>query len=206
MRRLSGCTIKKRKYMKRTGILFSILMLSAGILFSQQVTAINYDGGSVVTELGYGVKVNAQSTLMRTWIVVNDSGCPIQLGRSGIKTVYGDREYNYIPEGSASANEKVTAIDIRFLLFDIFGNHIKTLACKQVKDIQRGMDIDLKNIGSWRALENEITELLTVVNFVAQVRTSSGIIWEYDAKLIDEELLKNKLKVSKNILEPSNEK
>ena len=189
--------------MKRVVLLFILVILSTVIVFSQKIKVTNYDGGSVVTELGYGIKVNAQSTLMRTWVVFNDSGCPIQLGRSGIKTVYGDREYNYIPEGSLSSKEKVAAIDIRFFLYDVFGDHIKTITCTQVTDIQSGTTFELKNIGGWRALENEISGLLTVVCFVAQVRTSIGIVWKFNAKLIDAELSKIKLMETNGFIEPS---
>jgi hypothetical protein len=189
--------------MKRVSLLFIIVLLSTVIVFSQKIKVTKYDGGSVVTELGFGVKVNAQSTLMRSWVVLNDSGCPIQLGPSGIKTIYGDREYNYIPEGSISTKEKVAAIDIRFLLYDVFGDHIKTITCIQVADIQTGNAIELKNIGSWRALENEISGLLTVVSFVAQVRTSTGIVWKFNTKLIDAELSKIKLMESNGFIEPS---
>ena len=189
--------------MKRVNLLFIMVILSTVIVYSQKIKVTDYDGGSVVTELGYGIKVNAQSTLMRSWVVFNDSGCPIQLGRSGIKTIYGDREYNFIPEGSISSNEKVAALDIRFLLYDIFGDHIKTIICTYVADIQTGVTIELKNIGGWRALENEISGLLTVVCFVAQVRTSTGIVWKFNTKLIDAELSKIKLMESNGFIEPS---
>lgn len=192
--------------MKRISILFISAILSTVVLYAQQITVNNYDGGSVVTELGHGIKVNAQSTLIRSWVVFNDSSCPVHLDRSGLKSIYGDREYNYIPEGNASVRENVTAFDVRFILYDVFGDHIKTLTCGQVKDIPTGAVIELKNLGSWRALEIEISGLLTIVSFVAQVRTSSGIIWKYDAKLINEELSKLKLKATNGILEPMKEK
>lgn len=201
MRHSLCCTIRKWKNMKRVSLLFIMVILSTVMVFSQKIKVTDYDGGSVVTELGYGIKVNAQSTLMRSWVVLNDSGCPIQLGRSGIKTIYGDREYNFIPEGSISSKEKVAAIDIRFLLYDIFGDHIKTIICTHVADIQTGASIELKNIGGWRALENEISGLLTVVSFVAQVRTSTGTVWKFNAKLIDAELSKIKLMESSGFIE-----
>jgi hypothetical protein len=202
MRHPLYCTFREWNTLKRLCLLCIIALLSTAAVFSQKIKVTNYDGGSVVTELGYGIKVNGQSTLMRSWVVLNDSGCPIQLGRSGIKTIYGDREYNYIPEVSISTKEKVAALDIRFLLYDVFGDHIKTILCTQVMDIQSGTTNELKNIGNWRALENEISGLLTVVSFVAQVRTSSGIAWKFNAKLIDAELSKIKLMESSGFIEP----
>ena len=192
--------------MRRIGKLFIFAILSTVVLFSQQIKVAKFDGGSVATDLGYGLKVNDQSTLIRSWIVLNDSGCPIQLFGSGIKTIFGDREYKYIPDGSAYAKETVTAFDIRFLLYDIFGNYIKTLTGKQVKDIQMGTTIELENIGNWRTWENEVSDLLTIVSFVAQVRSSSGVIWKCDTKLLSEELSKNKFKISNEYFEPSKEK
>lgn len=164
------------------------------------------DGGTVVTELGYGVKVNKNSSLRRTFITFNDPACPVQLNLSGIKTVYGDRSYSYKPVGTLTATEPISAIDVRFLLYDVFGDHIKTLGGTHLSDISPNNAFQLSEVGSWRAWENEVSELLTVVSFVAQVRTQSGKLWRYNDKVIGEELNRVRLKVSSGVLDLSKEK
>ena len=81
-------------------------------------------GGSVVTNLGYNIKVNDGSKLARTWFIVNDNICPIQLSGSGITTSYdsSDRNYAFNPYGRFEIKEEVAAFQVRFMLFDIWNN------------------------------------------------------------------------------------
>ncbi|GJQ22186.1 MAG: hypothetical protein HBSIN02_25410 [Bacteroidia bacterium] len=193
--------------MKKSTVLgFAISILISSHAVSQSIKVSTEDGGSVVTELGYGVKVNKNSTLRRSFITFNDPACPVQLNSAGIKTLYDDRSYSYKPVGTLNASEQVSAIDVRFLLYDVFGDHIKTLRGTYVGDVAPNNAFQLKDIGSWRAWENEVSELLTVVSFVAQVRTQSGKLWRYNEKAIGEEMSKVRLKVSSGVLDPTKEK
>ena len=71
-----------------------------------------------------------------------------------------------------------------------------------VQDIAVGETIQLGQKGSWRASENEVEELFTVVSFVAQVRTADGKVWRYDERAVTEQLQKIKLKLGSGGLEP----
>jgi hypothetical protein len=64
-------------------------------LWAQKLQSTISDGGSVVTDLGYNIKVNKNSSLHRSWVVLNDPGCPVQLNGAGIATAFGNREYSY---------------------------------------------------------------------------------------------------------------
>jgi len=180
-------------------------MFIGSVALAQPIKVTTADGGSVITELGYDIKINKNSTLRRAWVVLNDPGCPVQLINAGINTRYGDREYNYIPTGSAKVSAAISAMEIRYILYDIFGDHLKTLSGTEVSNAAVNAEISLKEMGRWRAWENEISELLTVVVFVAQVRTVDGKIWRYQDKPISEELNKIRLKVTTGVLEPTKE-
>ena len=180
-------------------------MFLGSATLAQTIKVKTTDGGSVVTELGYGIKVNENSTLRRAWVVLNDPSCPFQLINAGIYTEYGDREYNYVPTGIARASEAISALEVRFLLYNIFGDHIKTLSASVITDVVANSEILLNEIGRWRAWENEVSELLTVIVFIAQVRTADGKLWRYQDKLISEELNKIRLKVTTGVLEPNKE-
>jgi len=192
--------------MKRLVILLA--MVAGGYTTSANAQAIvvtSTDGGSVVTDLGYGIRVNKNSSLRRAWVTMNDPSCPVQLSGAGVTTGYGDREYNFIPAGSCEASESVSALEVRYLLYDVFGEHMKTLSGTDVSDRPANLAFPLKDSGEWRAWENEVSELLTVVTFIAQVRTTSGKVWRYQEKAIGGELAKMRLQLSAGMLEPGKE-
>ncbi|GIW44045.1 MAG: hypothetical protein KatS3mg077_1327 [Candidatus Binatia bacterium] len=195
---------------RRSILVLTFTLLSVPASLAQTINVTTADGGSVVTELGYGtgIKVNKNSSLRRSFVTFNDPACPVQLNSSGVTTQYDglNRSYYYRPLGTLTSNEPVSAIDVRFLLYDVFGDHIRTLGATYVGDIATNDAFQLGDIGSWRAWENEVRELYTIVSFVARVRTQSGKIWRYNEKVIGEELNKVRLKVSSGVLEPSKEK
>jgi hypothetical protein len=171
----------------------------------QPIQVSTADGGSVVTDLGYGIKVNKNSTLHRAWVTLNDPSSPVQLINAGVSAQYGDRGYNFVPTGSAKAVEAIAALEIRFLLYDVFGEHMKTLSATELIDIGANAELQLKETGRWRAWESQISQLLTVVAFVAHVRTADGKIWRYQDKPISEELNRIRLKVTSGVLDPTKE-
>ena len=183
-----------------------LFVLSATPAGAQTISSSITDGGSVVTDLGYNIKVNKGSSLHRSWVVLNDSGCPLQITGAGIRTEYGDRNYNFKPVGSAKPTVAITAFDLRFLLYDAFGEHMRTLSGTEIADVAAGSSYSLSEIGSWRAWENDVSQLLTVVAFVAQVRSSEGSIWRYNEKRLGEQLRKIQLRVTSGVLDPTKDK
>lgn len=193
--------------MKRLLVTFIVCILwNPQLINAQSIIVETADGGSVVTELGYDIKLNKNSTLHRSWVVLNDPTCPVQLYEAGINTRYGDREYNYVQVGTAETSESITALEVRYLLYDVFGEHMQTLSATKITELSANGSLALEDIGAWRAWENDVSNLLTVVAFVAQVRTGDGKIWRYQDKKIGEELNKIQLKVTIGTLDPSKEK
>ena len=175
---------------------------------SLQVT--DMDGGSVVTDLGYKIRVNDGSSLHRHWYILNDQGAPVSLSSVGVKTSYRSEsyggEYRFLPVGMATPTMPIQAVETRMMIFDIWGNHMKTLTGTQVRDFAAGAPIDLSKSGSWRTSENEVSEVLTVVSFVANVRKLDGTIWTCDVKKVFGEVQRIKVKLSESDLTPEREK
>jgi hypothetical protein len=165
-------------------------------------------GGSVVTNLGYGIQINKGSTLTRRWFVINDPSCPIRLSGTGINTVYESTSiggnYKYKAAGTASATEPVKALEVRFLLFDIWGEHMRTLSDTEISDLTG--QVVLKDTGSWNAWENDVSEMFTVVSFVSRARKPDGSVWEYDPASVIKEIEKIKISLTEKELAPEREK
>lgn len=195
--------------MVRSCLLASI-WVAIGI--SQPLLAENYlrlattDGGSVTTNLGYGIALNKNSSLHRQWFVINDTSCPISLGDAGVSTSFHDRDYMYKAAGTISAQEPIAAFEVRFMLFDVWGDHMKTLSGTELRDIPEATPFSLSEIGSWRAWENDATQYLTSVAYIAHVRTSDGRAWSYDSKALLRELDTVKLSLTQEQLEPDKRK
>ncbi len=82
---------------------------------------------------------------------------------------------------------------------------MKTLSGLEVTDVAAGANFSLADMGSWRAWESDVSELLTVVAFVAQVRSGDGKIWRYDANAVGERLKAIQLQATSGILDPTTE-
>ncbi len=159
------------------------------------------DGGTVSTTLGYGITVNKGSSLHRQWFVINDPSWPISLAAAGINTTYS-KEFSFAPTGNITAKEAISAFEVRFMIFDVWGNHMKTLSGTELRDIAAGSPFQLASTGSWRAWENDVSHYLTSVGFVAHVRTSAGKAWSADTKAVFHEVEAVKLKLTQEQLEP----
>lgn len=141
------------------------------------------------TDLAYGIAVNKGSTLQREWISVKPPGLPASLvGVPGITTVYEERnrtgDYVFKAEVDITVSEPISAIEILFVCFDLWGKPLKNLSLTEVKDMQPGSH---KLQGRWRAFENEVSEFYASIAYVNRIRTTSGRVIEADrTKVIDE--------------------
>ena len=153
------------------------------------VSTTKADGGSVTTMLSRGIAVNENSTLRREWVVVHDSELPVDIvGTPGVKTVYErggqytSGNYKYEAEYTISAAEPIAAVEVNFILFDVWGIRTKTLSATDVEDFAAGEhSLD----ASWRVFsENEVSEYYASVGYVAAVRTKAGVIFTADTAAV----------------------
>jgi hypothetical protein len=173
------------------------LVLAINIQTKAQIIMTRSEGSSVTTKLGYGIIVNKGSTLKREKIILNDSNCPVQLNDVGIETVFTDK-YSFNPSGNFTAKEPISAVEVVHILYDVFGEHIKTLSNSEINDIE-GIH-ELAKSGSWYASENNVSSYFICVSYIANVRTKNGQLWHCDFKAIKEHILKLKMEFNETYL------
>lgn len=82
------------------------------------------DGPFAVTIMG--VKINQGSSLQRESIVLNDPECPLTITSASLGFDYADRRFQYKASTAIQASQAVSAYEVRHVIFDIFGEHLKT--------------------------------------------------------------------------------
>jgi len=172
-------------------------MIFTSYLFSQ-ITVTKTEGSPVGAKLVYGKLVNDGSTLKREKMVLNDANCPIQLNDVGIETSYSDGSYYFKQNGSFTLKEPITAYELNYMIYDVFGEHIKTLSGTKVIDIERQQE--LSKTLSWYASGNDVEIYFICVAYVANVRTKNGQLWHYNYTGIKEQLDNLKISFEKDYL------
>lgn len=167
------------------------------------------DGGSVITDLGMNIRMNAGSSLRRRWFVLNEPNCPVTLLDAGVRTVYessagrGSEDYYYAAAGELQPGlTEARAVEVRFLLFDPWGRHMHTLTGTTIRDLSPGERFPLRH-SRWRAWENDVAELFTVVAFIANVRHGENSLWTYDGAQVRSAVETIKLEIGEESLKPS---
>ena len=156
-------------------IVATALAGATGNAIAQEV--IRASGGSIRTPLDYGNVVNDASTLEREWIVINIPEVPATLhDPTGVKTVYiTGGTYRYEAKFAFTAKEALVAVEIRFLVFDVWGKQSGLLSATYVEDIEKGAKVS--KIGKWSLYSaNEVQEHYASIGYVARARTKSGEI------------------------------
>lgn len=134
------------------------------------------DGGSITTDLGYGIAVNKGSSLRRLgYGIIDPSGPVTALREMTIRTQYKDRSYAFKCVGEAVFSKPIAAVEIVHLLFDVFGNHQRSLRNLSVKESPPGASLECD--GEWYASENDVSEYLTAISYVRTVRLNDGTLW-----------------------------
>jgi hypothetical protein len=164
------------------------------------------DGGSITTVLGLGIAVAKGSSLKREWIAVHDSTIPVAFdGTPGISTLYVSRqyggEYQYRTKITIGARDAVRALEIRFLTFDVWGEHVRTLSLEEVADIAPNSKKEI--IGEWALhSENDVEKHYASIAYIARVRLADGRVVEAPTESVIEEARKLSEKFTAAELEP----
>jgi len=171
------------------------------------VVVTRASGGSIRTPLGLGIVLDKDSSLVREWIAIHQAALPVRLlNTPGITTTYENGgqysrgAYEYSAKFSIEVNEPVTAVEIRFLTFDVWGGHSRTLTMTEVRDFAKGTTA-LQ--GTWSLYsENEASEFYASIAYVARVRTADGRVITADIAPVLEEARKFSAKFSEGDLDP----
>jgi hypothetical protein len=145
--------------------------------------------------------LNERSTLSRKAFILNDANCPVLIEELNATPEVG-KDWRMVLSGQIRARSAITAADIRFVLFDLFGSHLSTQQKVIVEDIGAD-DLALVYGLSWGTSEREVKVLHTTFAFVARVRLANGNVWKYDPLDVARALAKLQLRIDPARLEPS---
>ena len=110
-------------------------------------------------------------------------------------------------EIAGKTTKNIQALEVRYVIYDVFGEHMTTLSWELVADINENDSYDFLQVaGRWAISANDASQFLSSVAFVAEARTSDGKIWRYNPKAISDELLKIQSKAADIDLIPKREK
>ena len=169
-------------------------------------TVTRAGGGSITTVLGYGIAIAKDSSLNREWIVVHDPTVPVDLnGTPGVVTVYVSKQYGgdyrYRAKFTLTTAKAVRAAEVRFLTFDVWGQHVRSLSFEEVSDISAGATKDLT--AEWPLYsENDVEKHYASIGYVARARLDDGRVIEAPTETVVEEARKFSAKFSAEQLEP----
>lgn len=189
-------------------LLFTLILITA-IAQAQRVTTSS--GGSIRTDLGHGIILNKESALNRVWITIHDDGLPVAfMGAVGIKTTYAKGgsysagNYQYSSAYGLATKDATAAVEIRFLVFDIWGQHKRSLSATHIGDAGAGTTKQFDS--KWNLYsEHEASEHYASIAYVARVRTQDGRILAANTRHVIEQARKFSAQFSENDLTPKSE-
>lgn len=174
------------------------------------VTVTRADGGSIVTNrrlLGLDALAEG-SSLKREWIAVHHAVMPVSLsGTPGVKTIYLSEdyreEYGYMADIQIESKQAVRAIEVRFLIFDVWGNHVRSLSYGEVTDREAGSKVKMGCLWPFYS-KNEAEQHYASIAYVARVRLDDGTVLEAPTVSVVKEAQKFSKKFTAKELEPEN--
>lgn len=175
-----------------------------------KISILRGDGGSITTPLGHGIAVAKGSSLRREWITINDERLPVRFDAvTGISTVYASERYSgryeYRTKLKLVAREPISAIQVRYLTFDVWGEHVRTLSFEEVEDISTGPTKEFS--GVWNVYsENDVERHYASIAYIARVRMKTGRVITADATAALQEAKKFSQKFTAADLEPPKSK
>jgi len=202
------------RQVRRVAALFVCCLFVRLFAEAQNVSPImvtKESGGSIKTSLSATIQINDKSSLNREFIAVHNVSLPVDLvGTPGVRTVYVDDRmgtYRYIAEVPIKVKEAVSAIEYRFILFDIWGDHVRTLTATVIEDLAPDQ---VKSVSpKWNVpfnSESEVSDHYASIGYIARVRTTAGRVVEADPAAVLNEVRQFSKKFSVADLEPSKQK
>ncbi len=97
-----------------------------------------------------GVKINEGSSLIRESVLFNDPTCPVKIRSHTTGIIYKDRGFRFAARTSIDVESPIVALQVRTILYDVFGQHMHNLGNAEPKDFGLGQ---ATISGEWRARE-----------------------------------------------------
>jgi hypothetical protein len=182
------------------------------------------EAGSSPTEMKFldGTILNKGSTSTRHLFELKDETCPLWLGVVKLTPAKSVLGYALMPSLSAyrafgrvdngklvvvSNADLVSAFEVRYLLFDTWGNFLLGLRAKKISDIDsdhRSFDINpvLEEREFWSVPKSILEDYSTVVIVLWRVKFSPGRTWSADAGAFLRSLKQLGLKMDSKYIDP----
>lgn len=161
----------------------ALLTLPATAHCAESIVTERAEGAPMTIPLSGGVVVNSTSRLRRQHIRIVDQSAPAALSAAtGADVVYQARgDYEYVLNWTVQAKEPIAAVEIRTLVYDVFGRYLSTLVAVEVGDFAT----TASGMTRWRIpLESEAKSAHTSVSFVWRARTAAGAVYGPSAATI----------------------
>lgn len=188
---------------------------SAPASSADPVVVTRADGGAMRVSLRSLALNDKSKSLRREWIAIADERMPARIKRTpGITVIYDSKEYGgrylYTATYDIEATEPLSAIEVRFICFDVWGQHTKSLSTEQVIDIPvdggtgKQAPFTFSDAPRWNIFsENEASSHYASIAYVSRVRTQSGRVVECDPTPVVAEAKKLSSKFTEAALDPS---
>jgi hypothetical protein len=128
-------------------------------------------------------------------------------GTPGLTTIYerggqySNGEYRYRAKFTLATSDDVQAVEVRFLAFDVWGEHMQSFLYEEVADIATGSAKPIS--GEWRLFsENDAEKFYASIGYVSRVRLKNGRVVTAQDEPVVEEARKFSSKFSATDLEP----
>jgi hypothetical protein len=154
---------------------------------------------------------NTGSTLSHEWIVLDDPRMTVHFsdvcGVTPTWDIDGSNKYSraYLYTASyklAAGDLALTAIEVRFLTFDVWGSHVATLSAAEIKDIAPHSQHTKES--TWKLYsESEAWHHFASIGYVARVRSKDGNVINADAEAVLREAQRFTEKFTEADLEPT---
>lgn len=137
------------------------------------------DGASMKVPLAAGIAVNSSSNLKRSSFRVVDPAGPVQLVNvEGVDVAFTQNrtlgEFHYTLTYTIEPKEPVVAIELRSLVFDVFGRHMITLQATEVADFGAPSG----DTARWRIYSEADAKVAhQSITYVSRVRTAAGRVY-----------------------------
>jgi len=168
--------MNKQIFVAITIVCVTMLALTA---FADELDVQRSSDGTFSFKIGT-VVLNEGSSLEREAVILNDPTCPIQINSASISLSYSREDRNFLYKGTSQIEslKSVQALELRHVLFDVFGQHLKNLSNFKVQDFEAG---NSELSGEWRVYpEGDIGKFLSSVTFIVRVRLEDGTQWVAD--------------------------
>ncbi len=159
----------------------SLALPTASAQETPGITVTRADGGPMQTKISNDHILNKKSSLRREWIAIHQANLPIDFVKTpGISIDYSHyppddpHPYRYTTRYGLIAKEHIVAVEVRFIVFDLWWNQTMTLSSTCVEDIPTGTT---EAESAWVIrTESAAASHYASIAYIARVRTASGKI------------------------------